>query len=104
MTVSAKGRRPPMAFALPLPRDPRRVIAITVLGLVGGVLAVLGGKALVAQIAGDRGIAAVAASGDIQVGGVEVDVTAKTALEAREEGWREAMKLAWKKIGGPAIP
>jgi len=104
MTVSAKGRPPPMAIAFPLPRDLRRVIAITVLGLAGSVLAVLGGKALVAQIAGDRGIAAVAASGDIQVGGIEVDVTAKSALEAREEGWREAMKLGWKKIGGPAIP
>ncbi|TCJ39625.1 heavy-metal-associated domain-containing protein [Parafrankia sp. BMG5.11] len=87
-----------------LPRDPRRAALIGVIALTVALGALLGGQALLAQIAGDRGIAAVAASGDIQVGGVEVDVTAKTAEEARDEGWREAMKLAWKKIGGPAIP
>ena len=93
-----------MASAPTLPRDPRRAVLIGVAALAAAVLALLGGKALWAQIAGDRGIAAVAASGDIQVGGIEVDVTAKTPEEAREQGWREAMKLAWKKIGGPAIP
>jgi hypothetical protein len=93
-----------MASVLPLSRDPRRAVLIGIAALAAIALALLGGKALWAQIAGDRGIAAVAASGDIQVGGIEVDVTAKTAEEAREQGWREAMKLAWKKIGGPAIP
>lgn len=93
-----------MASSPTLPGDPRRAALIAIAALAAIALAVLGAKALVAQIAGDRGISAVAASGDIQVGGVEVDVTAKTAEEAREEGWREAMKLAWKKIGGPAIP
>jgi hypothetical protein len=93
-----------MASAPTLPRDPRRAVLIGVAALAAIALALLGGKALWAQIAGDRGIAAVAASGDIQVGGIEVDVTAKTPEEAREQGWREAMKLAWKKIGGPAIP
>ena len=117
-----------MSTVLPLVRDPRRAVftglvllALSALAVLGGngllaqiagdrgialaaaALAVFGGKALWAQIAGDRGIAAVAASGDIQVGGVEVDVTAKTGEEAREQGWREAMKLAWKKIDGPAI-
>ncbi|MGN3973583.1 heavy-metal-associated domain-containing protein [Tsuneonella sp. SYSU-LHT278] len=93
-----------MAPIQSLPRDPRRVTIIVAAGLIAAILLVLGGRALYAQIAGDRGIAAVAASGDIQVGGIEVDVTAKTAEEAREEGWRQAMKLAWKKIDGPAIP
>jgi hypothetical protein len=93
-----------MAISTALPRDPRRAFLTIVLALAGAVLAVLGARALVAQVAGDRGIAAVAASGDIQVGGIEVDVTAKTAEEARDKGWREAMRLAWKKIGGPAIP
>ncbi|WP_207912424.1 hypothetical protein [Parafrankia sp. BMG5.11] len=93
-----------MATRMLLPRDPRRAALIGVIALTVALGALLGGQALLAQIAGDRGIAAVAASGDIQVGGVEVDVTAKTAEEARDEGWREAMKLAWKKIGGPAIP
>jgi hypothetical protein len=93
-----------MAFRTALKRDPRRAALIGVIVLAASALLVVGGQALIAQIAGDRGIAAVAASGDIQVGGIEVDVTAKTAEEARDEGWREAMKLAWKKIGGPAIP
>lgn len=105
MTLSAKGAKfSPMATIPPLSRDPRRAVLIGIIALAALALAVLGGKALLAQIAGDRGIAAVAASGDIQVGGIEVDVTAKSAEEAREQGWREAMKLAWKKIGGPAIP
>lgn len=105
MAVWAKGRQfSPMASFLPIPRDPRRAALLIVAALAAAVLLALGGRALVAQIGGDRGIAAVAASGDIQVGGIEVDVTAKSAEEAREQGWREAMKLAWKKIDGPAIP
>ncbi len=105
MPVWAKGRQfSPMAPMLSLPRDPRRATIIVAVGLIAALLLAFGGRALYAQIAGDRGIAAVAASGDIQVGGIEVDVTAKTAEEAREEGWKQAMKLAWKKIDGPAIP
>ena len=71
-----------MATIPPLSRDPRRAVLIGIVALAAFALAVFGGKALLAQIAGDRGIAAVAASGDIQVGGIEVDVTAKTAEEA----------------------
>ena len=105
MPVWAKGRQfSPMAPTLSLLRDPRRAAILFVAVLCAAALMVLGGQALIAQIGGDRGIAPVAASGDITVSGVEVDVTAKSAEEAREEGWREAMKLAWKKIGGPAIP
>ena len=86
------------------PRRSRRAAIAALAAAAAAVLLMLAGPGLIAQIGGDRGIAAVAASGDIQVGGIEVDVTAKSAEEAREEGWREAMKLAWKKIGGPAIP
>jgi len=93
-----------MASTFPLPRDRRRAVLIGIAALALVALALIAGKALMAQIAGDRGIAPVAASGDIQVGGIEVDVTAKTPEEAREQGWREAMKLAWKKVGGPDIP
>ncbi|MGX7925682.1 heavy-metal-associated domain-containing protein [Tsuneonella sp. HG094] len=89
--------------SLSLSRDPRRA-AILAAAVVAALVLAFAGRALIAQIAGDRGIAAVAASGDIQVGGIEVDVTAKSAEEAREQGWREAMKLAWKKIDGPSIP
>lgn len=93
-----------MASSPSLSRNARRTLILIALVAMAGIALVLGAHALLAQIGGDRGIAAVAASGDIQVGGVDVDVTAKTAEEAREEGWREAMRLAWKKIGGPAIP
>lgn len=104
MAVWAKGRQfSPMALNLPLPRTFSRAAFVAIAALAALALLLLGGRALIAQVGGDRGIAAVAASGDIQVGGIEVDVTAKTAEQAREDGWREAMRLAWKKIGGPAI-
>lgn len=105
MTVWAKGRQfSPMTAIQPSLSDPRRAALVGVVGVAAAAILALAGQALVAQIAGDRGIAAVASSGDILIGGVEVDVTAKTADEARQQGWREAMKLAWKKAGGPAIP
>lgn len=56
-----------------------------------------------AQVEGDRGIAAVVASSDIEIGGIEIDVTGDSAEEAREKGWREAQRKAWEKAGGPAI-
>lgn len=63
-----------------------------------------GGYALVlAQISGDRGIAPTASSADIEVRGIEVDVRADTAEEARSEAWRQATRQAWEKVGGPAI-
>ncbi len=73
----------------------------------GGIalaLALLGGGyALVAQVAGERGIAPTAASADIEVKGVTVDVTADSAEEARAKGWREAQRKAWAKVGGPEL-
>lgn len=77
----------------------RLFLALSVLALMG-----LGLAALMAQVDGDRGIAPIAASSDIAVGGIEVDVTGKTAREAREKGWREAQKLAWNKLDAPQIP
>jgi hypothetical protein len=74
------------------------------LGGVALTLALLGGGyALVAQVAGDRGIAPTAASADIEVRGISVDVTADSAEEARAKGWREAQRKAWDKIKGPKI-
>ena len=57
-----------------------------------------------AQVGGERGIAAVAASRDIQVSDIEVDVRADTGVEAREKAWREAQVKAWEKLGGPKLP
>lgn len=67
-------------------------------------LALLGGAyALVAQVAGDRGIAPTAASSDIEVRGIGVDVSGKSAEDARSNGWREAQRKAWAKVGGPKL-
>jgi len=73
----------------------------TVLALL--VALAIGLAAVWAQVAGDRGIAPVVSSSDVDVTGIEVDVTAATAEEAREKGWRQAQRLAWNKIDGPAI-
>ncbi len=80
------------------------------LAIAGAGLLVLGigGVAVWAQIEGDRGIAPVAATGDFEVAGIDVETTARTADEARADGWRSATRLAWQKLwaqrgpGGPA--
>lgn len=103
MTVWAKGPRfYPMAFMqrTPFARNwrPRAAIAWG-----AGLALALGTVAVVAQIEGDRGIAPVASTGDIQIDGIDVNTTGKTAEEARRNGWREASKLAWAKAGGPQL-
>ncbi|MEM1050574.1 MAG: heavy-metal-associated domain-containing protein [Pseudomonadota bacterium] len=65
--------------------------------LAGGYVLVL------AQVSGDRGIAPTASSADIEVRGIEVDVTGDNAADARSKGWREAAQKAWKQAGGPAV-
>ncbi|MEO6152789.1 MAG: heavy-metal-associated domain-containing protein [Croceibacterium sp.] len=87
------------SILLPPPIAPRRVP----LGLAAALLMATAGAIVWAQVSGDRGLAPVAASTDIEVHGVAVNTTGKTAEEARENGWREAQKLAWIKIGGPAL-
>jgi hypothetical protein len=74
------------------------------LGGAALALALLGGAyALVAQVAGERGIAPTAASTDIEVRGISVDVQGKSAEDARSNGWREAQRKAWAKVGGPKL-
>ncbi|RXZ65654.1 heavy-metal-associated domain-containing protein [Pelagerythrobacter rhizovicinus] len=89
-----------MLQTLSLPRLSRKAViaAATMLALLAAA------AALWAQVEGDRGIAPVASSGDIEVGGVEVDVRGENAEDAREKGWREAQRKAWEKLGGPDIP
>lgn len=72
-------------------------------GAVAAVALLGGGYAVIAQIAGDRGIAPTAASADIEVKGISVDVQGKSAEDARANGWREAQKKAWEKLKGPKI-
>ena len=66
--------------------------------------AALGAAVLTAQVSGDRGIAPVASSTDISVGGIEVDATGENAQDARSNGWRQAQRLAWEQLDGPDIP
>lgn len=62
-------------------------------------LALIGGGIVVAQIEGPkRGIAPIASTGDFEVTGVSVNVTGKNAFEARQKGWEEAQRLAWKAL------
>lgn len=105
MPVWAKGAQfSPMAHSLTLrPNLPRPAIQALLLAAVL-LCAALVAQVLSAQVEGDRGIAAVTSSSDIEVTGIEVDVTGDTPEEARENGWREAHKKAWEKIDGPAMP
>ncbi|CCA92927.1 hypothetical protein [Novosphingobium sp. PP1Y] len=73
-------------------------------GVAAAALAFAGGSALIAQIDGDRGIAPLVNSEDIQVNGIKVDVSDKTGADARLKAWKEAEKEAWKKLGGPDMP
>lgn len=101
----AKGRRfSPMAQSLSLPlRPPAAALARVLAAIVGAALLFACGLALWAQVEGDRGIAPVANSTDIDVGGIEVDVRGDNAEDARAKGWQEAQRKAWAKLGGPAI-
>jgi hypothetical protein len=87
------------ALTLPFPPHVRRPLAA-----IAGALAIAAGVALVAQVSGDRGIAPVAATTDLSVGGIEVNVVGKSPEDAREQGWKQAELLAWKKLGGPELP
>jgi hypothetical protein len=74
--------------------------------LAGAALALAlmgGGYALVAQVSGERGIAPTAASADIEVKGISVDVQGKSAEDARSNGWREAQRKAWERLKGPQL-
>ncbi len=81
------------------PAPPARWVLV-----LGGVLVLALGGRLIAQIEGDRGIAAVVASQDIEVSGIAVEATGKTADEARANGWAMARKQAWAQLKGPAMP
>lgn len=97
----AKGRRfSPMAQLLLLPARARtRTLAL----LLGGVLLLAGLAVAWAQVEGERGIAPIASSTDIEVDEIDVDVKGDNAEDARTKGWLEAQRKAWAKLGGPAI-
>jgi len=95
--IARRGRiaLPPRGFAA------RGALAAGLL-LAGGV-AFVGPDHLLAQIEGERGIAPVVASNDIEIGNIEVDATGKNAQDAKLNGWREAYKKAWEAAHGPAL-
>ncbi len=61
------------------------------------------GVAVWAQVGGERGIAPVASTSDIQVSGIEVDVSADSGTEARAKAWEEAQRKAWERLDGPKL-
>ena len=69
----------------------------------GLAVAAIGPARLIAQVEGERGIAPVVATNDIEIGGVVVDATGRNAAEAKANGWREAYKQAWGLAHGPAL-
>ncbi|MES2492670.1 MAG: heavy-metal-associated domain-containing protein [Pseudomonadota bacterium] len=82
---------------------PAARIAVAAVLALGAAVAAIGPARLIAQIEGDRGIAPVASTGDIEIGGIEVNTTGNNAAEARRNGWRAAAKQAWAKTGGPPL-
>lgn len=58
-----------------------------------------GGAGLYAQLEGaERGIPPIDSSSAFEVTGIDVDVVAENANEARLEGWRRAMSQGWKML------
>ena len=101
-TISPKFLRP-TRNGLALKGRAGRAAALLAVSAAAGAMAI-GGARLAAQIEGDRGIAPLVNSEDIEVDGIAVDVSAKTGADARLEGWKQAEQLAWKKLGGPDMP
>jgi len=68
--------------------------------LIAASVAVLGLAGLaIAQIEGsDRGVPPIDSSANYEVGNVAVDVSGKTAEQARTFGWRLAQRRAWKML------
>lgn len=107
MTVWAKGARfSPMHHFPLLPRlrsyrpGPAAQLMLGLATALAVALAVIGPDRLIAQIEGERGIAPLATSTDIEVHGIEVNVTGKNAEDARAAGWKEAQRKAWEQIKG----
>ena len=91
-----------MSTLAPLP--PLSLARLRLAALAAALLALGGvGAVLVAQVSGERGIAPVASTTDIEVLGIEVETTGATSEEARIAGWQAAQRLAWERIGGPAM-
>jgi hypothetical protein len=90
-------------IALGFPRSTRQKAGVKLLRrfspLVALILALVVGGAVYAQLEGsDRGIAPIDSTNTFEIDGIEVDVGAATAEQARESGWREAQSKGWKAL------
>lgn len=83
----------PFAALRVLPAKGRSRAALALLVVLAALLV---GWRLTAQVEGERGIAPYANTGDFEVAGIKVNATGKDAEDARENGWKEAQKQAWK--------
>ncbi len=90
------------AFRSPISPLSQRVWLLVGLCLLA-IIAIAGAAGLFAQVGGERGIAPIVSTTDIDVAGIEVDVSGDDAQDAREKGWREAQRKAWAKINGPKL-
>lgn len=87
-----------LASPFRIPSVTRRTIVV-----VAALALALCGVALWAQVEGERGIAPLASTGDIEVYDIEVDTTGSDGDDAREKGWIEARRKGWAKLGGPEM-
>ena len=92
---------PPTRLLRNPPGAARVLIAVAL--VLGVVVAFIGPARLLAQIEGERGIAPVINTGDMEVDGIDVTATGKTAQEARLAGFQEAYRQAWARLHGPAM-
>lgn len=90
--------------ALASPSLPPWRFTIAALAAVALLVGAFAGRSLIAQVAGDRGIPPIAATGDIEIHGIKVNVLGKNAQDAREQGWQLAQRRGWAKLGGPKLP
>lgn len=75
----------------------RRPLALLI--PVVALLLVVGGGILYAQLEGsERGIPPVDSTSNLEILGVDVDVSAPNAEAARNEGWRRAQALGWRML------
>lgn len=84
------------------PAAKTRVYLLLTLAVAGGI-AIIGPGRLLAQIEGERGIAPVINTGDMEVDDIDVATTGKTAQEARLAGWQDAYRQAWARLHGPTL-
>ncbi len=91
---------PAAKTAFRAPHISARWIAATIvaLGLLGGAYAIG-----LAQVGGERGIAATASSSDIEVRNIKVDERGDDPEDARSKAWRDAQRQAWKRVNGPPV-